>query len=72
MELRWENDPIIKVKIENGCALISANRSGLLSLAEHLTELAKQDKGAHIHYDEYNSLEDGSDELIIERIDEKE
>ena len=71
MELKWENDPIIKVKIENGYTLISANRDGLLSLAEQLSDLAKQEKGTHIHYDEYNSLEDGSDELIIEKTGEE-
>ena len=30
--------------------------------------LAGEEPGSHIHYDEYNSLEDGSDELIIEKI----
>ena len=69
MELKWGKDPIIKVKIENGYTLISANKDGLLSLADHLRELANQDRGTHIHYDEYNSLEDGSDELIVEKID---
>ena len=70
MEMKWKDDPTIKVKIEKDCTLISANRDGLLSLAEHLRELAKQERGTHIHYDQYNSLEDGSDELIIELIED--
>ena len=32
---------------------------------------ANAENGEHIHYDEYNSLENGSTELIIERIGEK-
>ena len=66
MEMKWKDDALIKVKIDKGCTLISANRNGLLSMAEHLKELAKKETGSHIHYDQYNSLEDGSDELIVE------
>ena len=29
--------------------------------------LAEETPGSHIHYDEYNSLEEGSSELIIEK-----
>ena len=46
---------------------ISANREGLLSLAKHLTALADGEPGEHVHYDEFNSLEEGSTEIIIER-----
>ena len=48
--------------------MISANREGMLSLAKQLTALADGAPGDHIHYDEKNSLEEGSAELIIERI----
>jgi hypothetical protein len=40
----------------------------MLSLANHLTALADGMPGDHIHYDENNALEEGSTELIIERI----
>ena len=46
---------------------ICANREGLLSLARQLLSLAEGIPGDHIHYDVYNSLEDGSAELIVER-----
>ena len=46
----------------------SANREGLISLANILVDLAKEGPGAHVHLDENNSLEDGSAELIIERV----
>lgn len=57
----------IKAAAENGEIVISANREGLLSLAKHLTALADGLPGDHIHYDDYNSLEDGSTEMIIVR-----
>lgn len=49
--------------------LISANNEGLLSLANHLLTLAQKEVpiGSHIHLDEYNSLEEGSIDLIIEK-----
>ena len=68
MEIKWKDDFEIRFRINDGTAVISANRDGLLSLAEQLVTLAEEDSGSHIHYDEYNSLEDGSDELIIEKI----
>lgn len=44
-----------------------ANKSGLISLANHLLNLGQDDIsfGHHLHFDEYNSLEEGSSELII-------
>lgn len=69
MILEWEEGFVISSRIENGAAVISANREGLLSLAKHLEALAKENPGSHIHYDEYNSLEEGSFELIIEKVE---
>lgn len=68
MILEWKDGFEIKVRIENNTTVISANREGLLSLAAQLSALANAEKGDHIHYDEYNSLETASAELIIERI----
>ena len=70
MDIAWIDGYEIKVSVENGAAVISANREGLLSLAAQLTALANAEIGAHIPYDEYNSLEDGSTELIIEKTGE--
>ncbi len=66
MVLNWEDGFTIAVRAEKGHALISANREGLRSLAAHLTALAEQPPGCHLHLDEHNSLEDGSAELILE------
>jgi len=69
MDLTWENGFTIDVRIVNGAAVIRANREGLLSLADHLKALAEEPAGSHIHLDAFNSLEDGSAELILERLD---
>ena len=68
MEVKWVEGYEIRVTIDNGTAVISANREGLLSLAKQLAALADGQPGDHIHYDEHTSLEEGSAELIIERI----
>lgn len=68
MKIEWENGFEIKTAVENGGIIISANREGLLSLAKQLTALAEAEPGDHIHYDENNSLAEGSMEMIIERV----
>ena len=68
MKIEWVEDFIIKVIARNNEIVLSANREGLLSLAKHLTALANGVPGDHIHYDEYNSLEEGSAEMIIEKM----
>ena len=68
MELRWEDGFSIAVKIQDNTVTITANSQGLLSLANHITALSQErGHGAHIHLDQYNSLEENSVELIIEK-----
>ena len=67
MQFEWVDGFEIKVRIEDGAAVISSNREGLLSLAKHLKTLAESEGKDHFHLDEYNSLEEGSSELIIEK-----
>lgn len=67
--MNWIDCFTIKVKVESGNVIISANKEGLLSLASQLKNLADEAAGSHCHYDAYNSLEDGSCELIIEKIE---
>ena len=69
MELKWEEGAEIRVRTGEGCVVISASRAGLLSLAEQFRALADEKAGAHIHYDVWNSLEDGSEELVVEKTD---
>ena len=67
--MEWVDGFTIRVGIDGGTAVVSANREGLLSLAMLLSSLAEEPQGSHIHLDMYNSLEDGSTELILERIE---
>ena len=69
MRMRWEEGFQICTSVCNGEVTITANRAGLLSLANIFADLANEEPGAHIHLDEDNSLEEGSTELIIERVD---
>ncbi|MDE7332777.1 MAG: hypothetical protein K2O16_11205 [Lachnospiraceae bacterium] len=70
MQLKWENGFSIKVEKDNDSVLILANKAGLISLANHLLTLAQDEieDGVHIHLDEFNSLEDASVDLIIEKM----
>ena len=68
MRIDWEAGYEIRVSIDRDTALISANREGLLSLARQLAALAEEMPGSHIHYDADNALEEGSKELIVERV----
>ena len=65
--LHWEDGFEIRFEITDGEGVLSANREGMLSLANHLRMLADEEPGCHIHLDEYNSLEDGSGGLILVR-----
>lgn len=69
MEYKWENGFEIKAVINNNTVIITANKEGLISLANHFLNLAQDNTpaGHHLHFDEYNSLEKGSNELIIQK-----
>ena len=67
MKIEWVDGFEIRVKVDLDAVVIAANREGMLSLAKQLTALAEAVPGQHIHYDEDNSLEDGSAEMIIVR-----
>ncbi len=70
MDIEWEDGFSIKVKIDDdNTVVVSANRESLLSLARQLAAMADEEIGNHIHYDQYNSLEEGSSQMIIEKIE---
>ena len=75
IRLTWEPDFLISVsQSEHGETVIRSNRDGLISLANHLLTLAQDGvpSGSHIHLDQYNSLEEGSSELILIRWENRE
>ena len=49
MDIKWVDGFVIKVSFDGCSAAISANWEWLLSLAEQLTDLAKEEPGSHIH-----------------------
>jgi hypothetical protein len=65
----WEYGFEIETKIDDGIIVLTANKPGLVSLATQLLALAQDEipPGCHLHFDENNSLEDGSLELIVEK-----
>ncbi len=69
LQLNWEDDFRIEVKNIDDEFFLIANSEGLISLARHMLTLAQLDVpvGTHIHLDEYNSLEEGSANFIIEK-----
>lgn len=68
-KFEWENGFCVKSLIDNRnlSIVIEANSEGLLSLAKILLSMAQKNvpENEHIHLDEYNSLEDNSNEIII-------
>ena len=70
MEIEWVDGFDISVRVEDdGAVVLAANKEGLLSLAHIMTTMAEEEThGAHIHLDQYNSLDEGSAEFIIERV----
>lgn len=65
----WEDGFELEVKIDRDTIVILANNAGLVSLAKQLLTLAQDNvpSGFHFHFDDYNSLEDNSAALIIEK-----
>ena len=70
MEFKWEDGFTIATRVDaDGAIVISTNAAGLRSLANHFMALADEESThSHFHLDEYNSLEDHSVELIVEKL----
>lgn len=68
MKIDWVDGFKISVQSTKDEVTISANKEGLLSLAKQLTELATEEAGSHYHLDEHNALEEGSSNIVIEKI----
>lgn len=68
--LAWEGDYVIHTQVDSSSCTIRANAAGLISLARHMLTMAQSNvpAGVHFHLDDSNSLEEGSIELIIDRL----
>jgi hypothetical protein len=69
IEYAWQDNFEIITSINNGTINITANKEGLISLANHLLNLSQDNvpSGHHLHLDQYNSLEENSVDLIIQK-----
>lgn len=66
----WEEKFSIFCECKDNKVHIVCNKEGLISLAKQLLTLSEDvfPAGYHVHYDAFNSLEDFSNEIIIEKI----
>lgn len=67
--INWKENFQIKTNYSDQTIVITGNRAGLESLASQILTLAQDniEAGTHIHYDDGNSLEEGSVDLVIEK-----
>ena len=69
MDIKWEDDSEISVRVEeNGAVVLSGNKAGLLTLSRMMADLAECEAGEHVHLDEGSGLEERSKDIIIETI----
>lgn len=68
-QFNWVDGFEIESSYDNGVINITANKEGLISLANHLLNLAQDSipNGYHLHFDEHNSLEEKSIEIIVQK-----
>ena len=71
IQTEWDDGFTISFERGHSVMMLKANSAGLITLARHLLTLAQPSvpTGSHIHYDEPNTLEKGSQELVIEKHD---
>jgi hypothetical protein len=70
LHMEWEDYFEIRTDLQGGATRIVANQAGLISLARLFLTLADPavPSGNHWHLDDLNSLEEGSRELILEKM----
>ena len=69
MDIKWEDNSEISVRVEeDGAVVLSGNKAGLLTLSRMMADLAECEAGEHVHLDEENGLEEGSGEIIADRL----
>lgn len=68
-QFKWIDGFEIESSYDNSVINIVANKEGLVSLANHLLNLAQESipSGYHLHFDEHNSLEEKSIEIIVQK-----
>lgn len=70
LDVIWETDSKYAISIKNNNVVISANKSGLVSLAKQMLYMAYNNlpRGSHVHYDSFfTGINDNDFQLIIEK-----
>lgn len=73
LDVIWEEGSNYRVSIEANSVVISANKTGLTSLAKQMLYLAYNEvpAGSHIHYDSFFTKRDPEDiEIVIVKEDD--
>lgn len=71
LDVIWENGSNYAISVEENSVVVSANKSGLISLAKQMLYMAHNDlpTGSHIHYDSFFTHITNEDfELVIEKV----
>ena len=70
LRFEWEDGFEILLEKHGGEVVIKANPAGLISLARHMLTLAQEavPSGSHLHLTEGGELEEGSGDLIIDKL----
>lgn len=70
LDVIWEEGSEYAITVHNNDIMISANKSGLVSLAKQMLYMAHNNlpAGSHIHYDSFFTKgSNGCTELIVEK-----
>lgn len=75
LDVIWEPDSKYEVSVSDNSVVISANQSGLVSLAKQMMYMAYNNlpTGSHVHYDSFftNTNEDSYEIVIEKQVDDK-
>ena len=72
IDVIWEDNSRYTIGIYDNDVILTANKSGLISLAKQMLYMAHNNlpTGSHVHYDGFFAQKgEGEYELIIEKID---
>ncbi len=70
LDVIWETNSKYVIRVQNNDVVISANKSGLISLAKQMLYMAHNNlpTGSHVHYDSFfTKMNNECFELIIEK-----
>ena len=70
IDVIWEDNSKYSIRVHDNDIVISANKSGLISLSKQMLYMAHNNlpEGSHVHYDKFfTKMNDEKYELVIEK-----